>query len=171
MYEQVAKSKESKGEAIANSMAQKKGNDIQGFGFVDNRPEAVTQRRLQERVENNPRMMHLKAVQRKESRTNLQDVNSSYVRSAKITVENNASTNTSVGVSQRIQADVSQNGRVRGSSPVIGRGGRGGVSHAEQQAWNAAGPPVVGAGDIINFMWMDRFAHCVQRGSKTLFIL
>ena len=48
MYAQVEKTKENKSSAVANSVCQRKNNMTQGFGFVDNRPEAVTQRKLQE---------------------------------------------------------------------------------------------------------------------------
>jgi len=37
MYAQVEKPKENKSRAVANSIAQKKNNGKQGFGFVDNR--------------------------------------------------------------------------------------------------------------------------------------
>lgn len=40
MYEQVEKPKVNKSRAVANSIAQKKSNVKQEFGFVDNRPEA-----------------------------------------------------------------------------------------------------------------------------------
>lgn len=43
MYAQVDKSKENKSRAVANSVAQKKSNRKQGFGFVDNRPEVINQ--------------------------------------------------------------------------------------------------------------------------------
>lgn len=55
MYEQVEKSKENtasadwrKSRSVANSVAQKKSNIKQGFGFVDNRPKTIVQRKLQE---------------------------------------------------------------------------------------------------------------------------
>ena len=47
MYEQVEKPKEDKSRTVAASVNQKKSNRKQGFGFVDNRPEAVVQRKLQ----------------------------------------------------------------------------------------------------------------------------
>ncbi|WPD22061.1 MAG: hypothetical protein SD837_17875 [Candidatus Electrothrix scaldis] len=47
MYEQVEKPKENKSRAVANSVAQKKSHVKQGFGFVDNRPETVAQRKIQ----------------------------------------------------------------------------------------------------------------------------
>lgn len=50
MYEQVKKPKENKSRAVANSVAQKKSNVKQGFGFVDNRPEVMNQRKVQEKV-------------------------------------------------------------------------------------------------------------------------
>ena len=43
MYEKVEKPKGQKGKAAANSVAQKKNNVNQGFGFVDNRPESIGQ--------------------------------------------------------------------------------------------------------------------------------
>lgn len=48
MYEQVEKSKDNKSRAVANSVGQKKSNVKQGYGFVDNRLVAVTQRKLTE---------------------------------------------------------------------------------------------------------------------------
>jgi hypothetical protein len=55
MYEQVEKPKVNKSRAVANSVTQKKNSVKQGFSFVDNRPEAVVQRKLQEMANNNPR--------------------------------------------------------------------------------------------------------------------
>jgi hypothetical protein len=46
MYTQVDKSNDNKSRAVANSVAQQKSNGKQGFGFVDNRHEAVVQRKL-----------------------------------------------------------------------------------------------------------------------------
>jgi len=48
MYEQVEKPKENKSRAVANSVTQKKSNVKQGFGFVDNRPEAIVQKKQKE---------------------------------------------------------------------------------------------------------------------------
>ncbi len=47
MYAQIEKSKENKSRAVANSVAQKKSNLKQGFGFVDNRSEVIAQRKFQ----------------------------------------------------------------------------------------------------------------------------
>lgn len=47
MYEQKEKPAENKARAVANTVTQKKSNGQQGFGFVDNRPEAVSQRKQQ----------------------------------------------------------------------------------------------------------------------------
>ncbi len=47
MYAQVAKSKENKSRAVANSVTQKKGKAKEGFGFVDNRPETIARRKQQ----------------------------------------------------------------------------------------------------------------------------
>lgn len=53
MYAQIEKPKENKSRAVANSVAQKKSNVKEGFGFVDNRPEAVVQRRMQNQINKN----------------------------------------------------------------------------------------------------------------------
>ncbi|GEM_PF-6969716 len=47
MYEQVEKPKENKSRAVANSIVQEKNYEKQGVGFVDNRPEAILQRKKQ----------------------------------------------------------------------------------------------------------------------------
>ena len=62
MYAQVEKPKDNKSRAIANSVAQKKSNGGKSFGFVDNRPEAITQRKLQEMANNNLGAKQLRGV-------------------------------------------------------------------------------------------------------------
>ena len=54
MYENVDKQKENKSRAAANSVAQKKSTVKQGFGFVDNRPKTIVQRKSQERTTHYP---------------------------------------------------------------------------------------------------------------------
>ncbi|MDY0130074.1 MAG: DUF4157 domain-containing protein, partial [Methanosarcina vacuolata] len=51
-YEQVKKPKENKSRAAASSIVQKKSSVKQGFGFVDNRPAAVAERKQQEKANN-----------------------------------------------------------------------------------------------------------------------
>ena len=46
MYAQVEKPKDYKSRIVANSVAQKKSNVTQGFGFVDNRPKSIAQRKF-----------------------------------------------------------------------------------------------------------------------------
>lgn len=55
MYEQVENPKENKSRTVANSVMQKKSNRRQGFGLVDNRLEAVGQRKSLEMANNSPR--------------------------------------------------------------------------------------------------------------------
>jgi hypothetical protein len=50
MYTHVEGPKENKSRAVANSIAQRKSCGKPGFGFVDNRTEAVSQRLLQEKI-------------------------------------------------------------------------------------------------------------------------
>lgn len=56
MYAQVEKPKENKSRAVANSVAQKKNSVKQGFGFVDNRPEALVQRKLLQKTANSTKI-------------------------------------------------------------------------------------------------------------------
>lgn len=67
MYVQVEKPKENKSRAIANSVAQKKSSEKQGFGFVDNRPETVAQKKLQQVVSNRRQAKHTPQLQAMES--------------------------------------------------------------------------------------------------------
>jgi len=60
MYTPLNKSKENsfpttmqESRAIANSVGQRKNNVMQGLGFVDNRPEAIVQRKLQDEIVSN----------------------------------------------------------------------------------------------------------------------
>jgi hypothetical protein len=48
------KSQENKSQSVANGTPQKQGSSESTFQFVDNRPEAVTQRKLQEIANNSP---------------------------------------------------------------------------------------------------------------------
>lgn len=52
MYEQVEKPKENKSRVVTNSVTQKRSNGRKGFSFVDNRPEVIAQRKLQEKANN-----------------------------------------------------------------------------------------------------------------------
>jgi hypothetical protein len=63
MYEQVEKPKENKSRAVANSVAQKKSNVKQGFGFVDNRSATIAQRRLEEISNNCPHIVQKRGIE------------------------------------------------------------------------------------------------------------
>lgn len=70
MYEQVEKPKENKSKAVANSVTQKKRDLKQGFRFVDNRPEAASQRQIHELANN---YSTSQTIQKKENKTGLPD--------------------------------------------------------------------------------------------------
>jgi len=55
--------KENKSQSIANAVPKKKGKTQSTFQFVDNRPEAVTQRKLREAINNSPKVQKLKGYQ------------------------------------------------------------------------------------------------------------
>lgn len=63
MYAQIEKPKENKSKEVANTVTQKKSAGKQGFGSVDNRPEAIAQRKLQEIANNSPQAMQLRVFQ------------------------------------------------------------------------------------------------------------
>ncbi|ATG76431.1 MULTISPECIES: hypothetical protein [unclassified Pseudoalteromonas] len=60
MYEQVDKPKENKSRAVANSVTQKKSDVKQGFGFVDNRSDATSKRKMKETVNDSLKSIQLK---------------------------------------------------------------------------------------------------------------
>jgi len=72
MYAQIEKPKENKSRAVANSVVQKKNSAKQGFGFVDNRTEAVAQRKLQDIANNNSQIDRSKVVQKMANNTVVQ---------------------------------------------------------------------------------------------------
>ncbi len=57
------KSQENKSQAVANSLPKLQSESESTFQFVDNRPEAIAQRKLQEAINNSPRVQPLKAYQ------------------------------------------------------------------------------------------------------------
>ena len=57
------KTQKEKSQSVANSVSQKKNNSESAFSFVDNRPESIAQRKLQEVANNSPRVSQLRAVQ------------------------------------------------------------------------------------------------------------
>lgn len=73
MYKQVEKPKENKVRAIANTISQKHSSRESPFRFVDNRPEAVAQRKLQEVANKSPQSKQ--TTQLKEVGNNYSQVN------------------------------------------------------------------------------------------------
>ena len=57
------KTQKNKSQSVANSMNQKRSGSAAALQFVDNRPQAIAQRKLQEMVNNSPRMVQLRAIQ------------------------------------------------------------------------------------------------------------
>jgi hypothetical protein len=57
------KTQENKSQSVAANSSQMQSGDESSFQFVDNRPEAVAQRKLQEMANNSPRVSQLKAFQ------------------------------------------------------------------------------------------------------------
>lgn len=57
------KTSENKSLAVANSLPKQQTNGESAFQFVDNKPEAIAQRKLREAINNSPRVQQLKAYQ------------------------------------------------------------------------------------------------------------
>ncbi|MCI4671743.1 MAG: DUF4157 domain-containing protein [Bacteroidia bacterium] len=57
------KSQEKKSQSVANTVSQKKSSGDSTLQFVDNRPEAIAQRKLQEMTNNSSRVSQLRAFQ------------------------------------------------------------------------------------------------------------
>jgi len=55
------KTQENKSQSVASTIAQKQKNVESTFQFVDNRPEAIVQKKLQEMANNNPQVAQLRA--------------------------------------------------------------------------------------------------------------
>lgn len=63
MNTHAEKKQDNKSQSVANALSQKRSGGKSTFQFVDNRPEAIAQRQLQEMANNSPRAMQLKAMQ------------------------------------------------------------------------------------------------------------
>ena len=57
------KAKETKSQAVSSAVYQKQSSDTSKSHFVNNRPEAIVQRKLHELVKNSPQTMQLKVIQ------------------------------------------------------------------------------------------------------------
>ena len=57
------KTQENKSQSVANTVTQKQGGGESTFQFVDNRPKAVAQRKLQERANNSPQVKQTAQLQ------------------------------------------------------------------------------------------------------------
>ena len=63
MYSQAEKPKENKSSVVANAVSQRQNSSENTFQFVDNRPEAIQMRKLQEKANNSPQVTQLRAFQ------------------------------------------------------------------------------------------------------------
>ena len=57
------KAHENKDQAVANGLFKQQSNNESAFQLVDNRTEAIAQRKLQEAIDNSPRVQQLKSYQ------------------------------------------------------------------------------------------------------------
>jgi hypothetical protein len=63
MNTSAEKTSENKSQAVADNLSKLQSNGESAFQFVDDRPEAIAQRKLQEAINNSPRMLQLRACQ------------------------------------------------------------------------------------------------------------
>jgi len=64
MNTQADKTQENKSQSVANTSYQKQSSGKSTFQFVDNRPEAILQRKLQETTNNSPQVKQMRVIQR-----------------------------------------------------------------------------------------------------------
>ena len=57
------KTQENKSQSVANAVSQKQSGGESTFQFVDNRPEILQMRELQEMADNSPQVSQLRAFQ------------------------------------------------------------------------------------------------------------
>ena len=74
MNAHAKKTQEHRGQSMANVVSKKQSGRESTFQFADNRPETITQRRLQEMVNNSPRVKQLMAFQNVTVRRNYSGV-------------------------------------------------------------------------------------------------
>lgn len=58
------KTSKNKSQAVAHSLAKQKSNNESAFQLVDNRPETIVQKKLQESINNSPRVQELNVYQK-----------------------------------------------------------------------------------------------------------
>lgn len=63
MYEQIEKPKENKSQSASNGESQIRSRGKSAFRFVNHRPAAVAQKKLPEKVNSDPQLMQLRALQ------------------------------------------------------------------------------------------------------------
>lgn len=63
MHDRIGKSKENESKTFTNSVAQKQSSKRSTFQFVDNRPEAIAQRKLRKAANNSPQVSQPRAFQ------------------------------------------------------------------------------------------------------------
>lgn len=63
MYKQVEKLQENKNQPAAHAVSQRQSDRESTFQFIDNRPEAAAQQKLQEMASNSPQVQQLRAFQ------------------------------------------------------------------------------------------------------------
>lgn len=66
------KTQENKSQSVANGISQKQSSDKSTFQFVDNRPEAIAQRKLQEMANNSPQAKQATQLQEMASNSSQQ---------------------------------------------------------------------------------------------------
>lgn len=152
MHKPIEKLKVNENKAVHNSLAQKKSNDTQGFGFVDNRSWVVTQRRLQNIANKSHRNQQLAQLQsmannytaRQKNATIGIQAHTDTIQLAKVTVRNKTNAyssgwqqaeSMSTGVDDGPKAEAQKVASIAGGSWVGGHmvndrlGGTGGYSN------------------------------------------
>lgn len=110
----VDKSQENKSQSVANNFSQKQGGKALTFQFVDNRSEAVTQRKLQEMA--NTHVISMSSPIQTKSNRAIQRVTSIKYDTTEFDMENGKKEI----VGKEMEATLDPNDKIRGSAPGNG---------------------------------------------------
>lgn len=87
MITHADKTKENKSQSGAKAVSQKQSNAVSTFQFVDNRPEAVAQRKLQEMANNSQQVKQFKAFQEMTNQNEREKASSTMILQRKVILD------------------------------------------------------------------------------------
>lgn len=87
MNTHVDKTQDNKSRSLANIVSQRQSGGESAFQFVDNRPEAIAHRKLQEMSNNSPKAKQFRVIQRLMNGSNVVQLNAEWQKFQKAVAE------------------------------------------------------------------------------------